>query len=628
MRHSSCWRWSAVHGGLVRRCKSVSLLYSSAVSVATDQASPLLCIPLVLLATAKGDALNPLINGLFKEFRRAQELESFKDSDAFELFAASLILSDEMLAQEQMTDLLLDADVLGIDVAVLEINGQLAWDIEDVVELCATSKIDVSVHFIQAKQSASISSAEILSFGDAVTRFLNNEKFEAYPRLKALAQALRAVFDDYAVNLKTSPSVFLYYVTTAPKTATVDPNVVSRAEAVRDDIAQLGFIGDVVIRILGTDDLHEAWVRKNHANEVEIQFEKQVNLPKMPGIDQAILGVISVLELLKLIKDDLGLRDERVFYDNVRGFKGVDNPVNRQIIATLESPERSLLPVLNNGVTVVAGSYTPKPGDAVAISSYQIVNGCQTSHCLYLSQEVLANEIAEVYVPLRLVITGDEDVATKIIRATNSQTEVQENDLLALSKFQKKLEDFYRLDDADVKLTYERRSGQFYEQDVTKTRVLTIRDQMRAVSAVFLDLPHLASRYTDRLYGEVGIAIFREDHKLLPYVAGAFAAYRLENAFRAGLDPRYKPARYHLLTAFKYQILGEKSAALESSKIEMQSGRLITALKSPDQVDLFRAAAEAVVGAAGGELPSPDRLKRQQFTTELVSALAASFAKS
>jgi hypothetical protein len=569
--------------------------------------------------------LNPLIQGLFNEFRRTQELEDVKDSDAFELFAASLMLSDELLSQVQMTDLLLDAATLGIDIAILEINGQLAWDSEDVHELCEPSaKIEVSVHFIQAKQSASITSSEILGFGDVVTRFLNNEHLGAHPRLKSLADALRVVFDSYATNLKALPSVYLYFVTTAPKAATVDSTVVTRAGVVRDDIRQLGFVGDVTVGVLGTDDLHDAWIKKNHANEVEIQLEKQVNLPKMPGIDQAILGVVSISELLKLIHDDGGLLDERVFYDNVRGFKGADNPVNRQIIETLASPERNLLPVLNNGVTIVAGSYTPKPGDAVAISSYQIVNGCQTSHCLYLSQDALAGAADDVYVPLRLVITSDEDVATRIIRATNSQTEVQENDLIALTKFQKKLEDFYRLDDADVKLTYERRSGQFYEKEVTKTRVLNIRDQMRAVSAVFLDLPHLSSRYTDRLYSEVGNGIFRDDHKLLPYVASAFAAYRLENAFRSGLDARYKPARYHILMAFKYHVLGTASAPLESAKIEAQSQTLISTLKQPDLADLFREAAESVMITAGGEIPSSDRMKRQQFTTDLITALVGS----
>lgn len=145
-------------------------------------------------------------------------------------------------------------------------------------------------------------------------------------------------------------------------------------------ITDLGFVGKVAVNVFGADDLHDSWVRKNHANEVEIQLEKQVNLPKMPGVDQAILGVVSVSELLKLVQNDDGSLDERVFYDNVRGFKGADNPVNRQIMGTLNSAERNLLPVLNNGVTVVAASYSPKPGDAVAISGFQVVNGCQTSH--------------------------------------------------------------------------------------------------------------------------------------------------------------------------------------------------------------------------------------------------------
>ena len=99
--------------------------------------------------------MNPLIQGLFKEFRRTQELDKIKDSDAFELFTASLVLSEELLSQAQMTDLLLDVAAIGIDIAILEINGQLAWDSEDVHEVCGpSSKIDVSVHFIQAKQSA------------------------------------------------------------------------------------------------------------------------------------------------------------------------------------------------------------------------------------------------------------------------------------------------------------------------------------------------------------------------------------------------------------------------------------------------------------------------------------------
>jgi hypothetical protein len=402
----------------------------------------------------------------------------------------------------------------------------------------------------------------------------------------------------------------------------VDPTVRDRVDTVRSQISDLGFVGRVSVQILGADDLHVAWSKKNNANEVEIQLEKQVNLPKMPGVDQAILGVISVSELLKLIQDSDRSLDERVFYDNVRGFKGDGNPVNRQIMETLRSADRSLLPVLNNGVTVVAAKYWPKPGDAVAVTGFQIVNGCQTSHCLYLSQEVMGEAINSVYVPIRLVVTSDEDVATRIIKATNSQTAVQENDLIALTKFQRRLEDFYSIDQADVKLRYERRSGQFYDKDVTKTRVVAISDQMRAISAAFLDTPHSAARYPSSLFQEVGESIFRDEHRLLPYVASAFAAYKIDTAFRTrNLDSKFKPARYHILMALKYRILGEHSAPLNSSKVDDQSLKLIAALKGAEQAELLRTTAKCVVDSADGRLPSPDRLKRQQFTQELIAFL-------
>lgn len=569
--------------------------------------------------------MNPLAQGLFNAFKESEALLGMRESDAFEIFAATLLLPDDLLSQVQKTDWLLDEGTIGIDIVALEINGQLVRDLTDAQDVCeSAAKVEVSLHFLQAKQSASVSGVDILGFGDSVQKFLRNGGFVEYPRLQSVADALARVFKEYAHKLRSSPSVYLYFVTTASRAAISADPVVERVQSVRDQLESLGFVGRVSVEALGADDIHDAWVKKNHANEVEIQLEKQVNLPKMPGVDQAILGVVSVAELLKLIENDGdGSLDERVFYDNVRGFKGEENAVNRQIMETLNSPERALLPVLNNGVTVVAEAYSPKPGDAVAISGYQIVNGCQTSHCLFLSKASLGADLGSVFVPLRLVVTGDEEVATQIIRATNSQTAVQENDLVALSKFQKRLEDFYRLDTHDVNLTYERRSGQFYSKEVTKTRLVTISDQIRALSAVFLDTPHVAARYANRLYDDVGETIFREDHKLLPYVASAFAAYRLENAFRNGLDSIYKPARFHILMVYKYHVLGRASAELGSRRIEEQSEALIAALKRADHVAALRYAAEWIseVAGDGSDLISRDRLKGQKFTQEVIAAL-------
>lgn len=73
--------------------------------------------------------------------------------------------------------------------------------------------------------------------------------------------------------------------------------------------------------------------------------------------------------------------------------------------------------------------------------------------------------------------------------------------------------------------------------------------------------------------------------------------------------------------AYKYQLLGEKSSPLGTPRAEEESNQIIAALKSQDHVGMFRTAADAVMSAAGGQLPSRDRLKRQQFTQDLIGRL-------
>lgn len=563
--------------------------------------------------------MNPLIDGLVNSFRDSNELGGLPPDDAFELFAGSLVLGDQLVTQVELTDLLLDKHTIAVDIAVLEINGQLVWDVFDVNDVCeGAGQVEVVVRVLQAKRSEHINSADVLALGEATKLFLRNEELNGSPKLASLAEALQHMFSAYAHKLKAPPSVDISFVTTAPTKSVSDSIVEQRLRSARDLVRDVGFVGQVNARCIGADDLHAMHVRQFHANKVDLLIPKSVSLPAMPGIKQAFVGLISIAELLKMVSQPDGALDERVFFDNVRGFQGEANPVNRRIIETLGSSARSLLPVLNNGVTVVAQGYTPKPADHFLVEGYQIVNGCQTSHCAYMAKDELGDAADEVFVPLRLVITDDDEVATSIIRATNSQTEVKENDLVALSNFQKRLEDFYRLDSADIGLVYERRVGQFYGKSVTKTRLVSIADQLKSVSAMLLGRPHFASRYPSMLYAEVGDAVFRDEHKILPYVVAAYASYRLENAFRTGLDSRFKLIRYHVLMVMAYQVLGEAPTSLDSAASEKQANKILSELRKPQNVDLFKKAADFIEQAAGGSIPSRDRIKRPGFTGELI----------
>ncbi|GAA4399427.1 AIPR family protein [Tsukamurella soli] len=569
--------------------------------------------------------MDPLIRGLFKAFRTSNELTQIKESDAFEVFVGALLLHDDILTQTELSDLLLDEGTIGVDIAILEVNGEVVSEPSQVSALCeGRNNIDVSLSLIQAKMSSTIDSSQVLNFGDIATKVVKQEVPDTYPKLQNISRALFMIFEDYATRIRTKPRVNLYFANTSGDASIEDTVVRERAENVRSGISSLGYIGDVSFDLYGASKLYEISRVKSQSNETDLVFNKFVNLPGMAGIDQAIVGVISIRELLKLVENTDGSLNEPVFYDNVRGFKGVDNGVNEQIISTLKSPSRSLLPVLNNGITVVAKSYSPKPGDAVSITGYQVVNGCQTSHCIYLSKDHLSPNLDSVFVPIRLVVTDNEDVATSIIRATNSQTAVNSSDMVALTNFQRRLETYYQQDQLDVGLTYERRAGQFYFRDVTRARTVSIIQQMRAVAATFLDLPHVAARYPQHLYEEVGERIFDDQHHLAPYVASAFAAYRLETAFSTNLEAEFKPIRYHILTAVTYRTLGGDPLPLNNGKVDSRSRLLVESLKKPDYVTVFRDAAVAVLDANGGSIPTRDRLKRQPFTTELIDTLRAS----
>lgn len=567
--------------------------------------------------------MNPLVRGLFDQFIETEELKSLREDDAFELFAASLCIPDGVLAQAPLSDFRLDPGTPGVDVALMELNGQLIRDAEDMHEVARDSaRIECRLHFVQAKRTSGVDSDEVLGAIEVVKRFLNGERFQRYPALDNLSVALGELYRDYAAKLTSSPAVEFRYVTTAGSSSVGAEDVQRRRGTGEADLSSLGHVGEVSVEIWGGDKIHSSWQRKHNANRVDISLYKQLNLPGMPGIDQAILGIASLSELFKMLVDGSGELDERVFYDNVRGFQGAANRVNHRIIETVSSGQSDLLPVLNNGITIVAEKYAPLPGDSMSLSGYQIVNGCQTSHCLYLAgKDFDEAKAARTFVPVRVVVTTDQDVKTSIILATNSQTHVDENQLVALTGFQKKLEDFYKLDSAGVGLHYERRPGQYHEQAIAKTRIVSIQDQLRSIAAVTLRLPHVAARYPSRLFDEVKEDVFVDGHELLPYVASSFAAYRLENAFRTGLDPKFKPARYHMLMASTILVLGHAFSPLYSKSAASEAASLIEKLAKADQVELFRAAGAKIMELAGGDLPTRDRLKGKPFTTELISAL-------
>jgi hypothetical protein len=275
--------------------------------------------------------------------------------------------------------------------------------------------------------------------------------------------------------------------------------------------------------------------------------------------------------------------------------------------------------LLNNGVTIVARRIQPT-ANKFLLEDYQVVNGCQTSYVLH---ECRARLGEDVMVPVRLIATIDDNIKNAIIKATNRQTQVTEDQLFALSDFPKKLEAYFPTFEGKKKLYYERRSRQYSSAaGIEKVRVINMTAPVRAFAAIFRGLPHRTTRNYKALLRGVGTDIFNKDHRLEPYYVAAFAHYRLEFLFRnQSLPAELKPARYHLLLAYRILVNGEVLPPMNSHEIARYCSVLMDMLWDDDASRAHFENAEVHVRAVATGNLHRDNIRTEPFTEALLQRL-------
>jgi hypothetical protein len=292
------------------------------------------------------------------------------------------------------------------------------------------------------------------------------------------------------------------------------------------------------------------------------------------------LGVLPITEYLKLISDESGEVLKSVFVDNVRDFQG-DNPVNTDIAKTLQDGIFDQFVLRNNGITIVARNIKVTSSQ-FTLEDYQVVNGCQTSHVIHANKDLISGEL---FVPVKLIHTESEDVAQAIIKSTNKQTKVEDNDLLELTQFQRNLEDYFSGFEGDLKLYYERRAKQFSNvTGLEKGRITNIGSQLKSFASMFLMSAHQAGRYQGTLLKVVKDKVFQPSHKPESYYIAAFAYYRFEVAMRK-LTPEeraIRPFRFFLLTAFRFRFEKRDFPGAEHKKVSSYADELGAYLKDQE----------------------------------------------
>ncbi|WP_205894273.1 AIPR family protein, partial [Pseudomonas gregormendelii] len=459
----------------------------------------------------------------------------------------------------------------------------------------------------------------VFAAAQSILRFLNEDPYLATDTIQINA---RNVFDECIRNVPKirngKPRLTARFITTgnylAPK------EFINAITAFEKQISDLGYFSEADIKCFGRNELTELWVSTYSGITAQLPLFGSAPLPTIAGIEEAYLVVARAVDVVAnlLVAEDGSLRTQ-VFEENVRAYLGGDNIVNQSIAETLNSSVTSTrFPVLNNGITIVSPDIRLQ-GNVLHLENFQIVNGCQTSNILYENRGQYDDR---VMVTLKVIETSSEDVFSELVRATNSQSKVDETQFLTLRPIIKRVEQLFNsFEGQDGRLYFERREKQYFGKEVPAIRTFNINTVAKCVASMFCHRPDLAYRYPKKMYESLSGVMFDEENKEVIFYASCLTLYRLHLYVASSNVPQnMRRFKWHILVLVCAIIAGKDKPALKSKKMEAYCQKIIDKLTKPGEHALapFKQAVEILETL--GEI-SDDRLKRQVVLEEMLAAI-------
>jgi hypothetical protein len=492
---------------------------------------------------------NIILKGMLEDFATKHCLTGEDEAGLFEKFCNYCVLSNDHYDSFEF-DKVETGDAQGVDGVAVVIGDAIIDQIDDAFHFTQT-QFSAAFHFIQAKTSQSFSLGDFLKFSATVRCFFQDERAAVPPELQS-AFDIKDLIYNRAGKLAALPILKLCYAYTG-EFQVADPAVLAAIDSELRALKALNYrFSDVTLKI--ADGMALAGMYREAQNNTvgRVSFQRHVALPKMERANTAYIGVMKCKDYVGLIKKDNGEINKGLFYENVRDYLGVRNPVNKEIGQTIESGmSRNQFALLNNGVTIVARKVVPS-GDTFELHRFQIVNGCQTSHVLYGSEKILSDEM---YVTVKLIETSDGDLTNEVIRSTNSQSIVMKEALATTRPYHRVLEDyFYALKDDGFKFLYERRPHQYDDvAGITQDRIVSAPNLMKSFVSVVLEEPHKVHYYYGRLLEEYNTGdaseLFSEHHYPGIYYAAHYIVTKVRS--HVGRDASLKPWEYHIALLVK-----------------------------------------------------------------------------
>lgn len=487
-------------------------------------------------------------------------------------FSALQILKNHELSYEEIekgdVDGTLDG---GIDNLYIFINGDfIDWtsftledsqDLEDSENLLNKKfirekykrNIEIEVVLIQSKLENSFNETAILKLKSTLNNLLSLENnFEEYserynPQILEAFLVLREIY----LTLIPRRCEVLFNIYYTSKGIDVHANVEAQARELEKLVSDKLTNTTAKLEFIGAKKLTDLYQKIQ-----DIDFELNLVENTISNNSSSYIGLVNIRELFKFITDDKNILIKHIFESNVRDYQGKNN-VNSEIANTLNVNMTEDFWWLNNGVTILSSKITPASNKKLTIQNPEIVNGLQTSSEIYryfkenprlLETQETQETQEKRNVLVRVIVPSSDEVRDKIIKATNSQTQIPKSSLRATDPIHRQIETFLKTKN----FFYDRRKN-FYKNEGKKPKeIISIPFMSQCLISVLMQKPDYARARPSSLLDDDASydRLFSENIPLNVYYLLSYYGKKIEEISRTidGLEQsQSSDIKFHLL---------------------------------------------------------------------------------
>lgn len=417
------------------------------------------------------------------EQQKAARAPSLTPAAYFELFVTEQVLKDYDLSDEEIASGLVgDGGDGGIDSLYLFVNGELVREDFDASHIKKDAALDLVI--IQAKTSAGFAETPVERFITVSDDILDLAKplteFESVYN-SALVDSIARFRDTHKALATKFPALRVAYFY-ASKGDKPELSAERKAEKVRQVVLNRFSSAVVDFSFLGASELL-ALARTSAKTTFTLALAEN---PVSAAGDVGFVGLVYLRDYFVFITDEKKQLRRQIFEANVRDYQG-STEVNEAMQQTLKGKSIEDFWWLNNGVTIVA-SRASLSAKALTIEDPQIVNGLQTSSEVFNYFTTANTEGDQRKLLVRVIVPSDAASRDRIIKATNSQTVVQQASLRATDKIHRDIEEYLR----PRGLFYDRRKNFYKNEGKPLDRVIGIPQLAQAAMAIALAKPDQA----------------------------------------------------------------------------------------------------------------------------------------